>query len=751
MVKVSVNGELIGVLRALCDTGSEANLIKRSAIKHFDSATRMVNGSVSGIAEDSVRIRRKITVTVQPWFSDGNANKVEANLMVLPKTSKWAPTFPSENVPCDVLSSKLKPNLADPWFWKANGVSLLLGIEFWATIIEGQSYKIGRSVLMQESLLGNLVCGRITSDDCDEPIESKEMQLVHVTGFNELEKTMRKFWEFEDLSLCSSKCDEDELIEQMFLAGHSRDETGKHTVSIPIKPTVQDIGSSRDKALRRFFSLERKFARDPSFKAEYVERMRENIEKGYMIEANANPKPGEMVYYIPHHDVHTTNKFRIVYDASCLTNKGVSLNDVQFVGPKLQRNLYETIMRFRRHKIAISADINSMYLQVRINKEQWNLQRVFWRENTSDPLKEWWLVVVTFGLSSSPYLAVRTMLEGAASMENDYPKAVHAIRNDFYMDDCTGSSDEQKAIQLAKDLKLVLGKSGFDLCKWHSNSEQLVRELEGEDSSVFFDKSNETAVLGLKWLTDSDEITYEVREPTMSKELTKRTILSKIGRLYDPNGFIAPIITLTKLLMRDLWNLKVDWDEQVPSEYQVEWRAIWNQILHLEKIRIPRWFGMSSDVQMQLHGFADASNKCYGCGVYVRVENLRGEIKCNLIASKSKIAPQLKQNKNGQWEGVSIPRLELAAAELLSSLFVVVRDAMELKGVPFRLWSDSSTALQWISKPEHDLKVFVANRVKKIREVSNENDWFHVRTHDNPADLISRGMLPSSIAENDLW
>lgn len=257
MVKWPRNGELIGVLRALCDTGSEANLIKRSAIKHFDSATQLVNGSVGGIAEDSVRIRRKIAVTVQPWFSEGNLNKFEANLMVLPKTSKWA--FPSGNVACDVLSRKLKPNLADPWFRKANGVSLLLGIEFWATIIEKKSYKIGRSVLMQESLLGNLVCGRITSDDYDGPIESKERKLVHVTGFNELEKTMRRFWEFEDLSLCSSKNDEDEMIEQMFRAGHSRDEC--------------------------------------------------------------------------------------------------------------QRNLYETIMRFRRHKVGISADIKSMYLQVQINKD----------------------------------------------------------------------------------------------------------------------------------------------------------------------------------------------------------------------------------------------------------------------------------------------------------------------------------------------------------------------------------------------
>lgn len=67
------------------------------------------------------------------------------------------------------------------------------------------------------------------------------------------------------------------------------------------------------------------------------------------------------------------------------------------------------------------------------------------------------------------------------------------------------------------------------------------------------------------------------------------------------------------------------------------------------------------------------------------------------------------------------------------------------------MWSDSSTALQWINKPAHELKVFVANRVKKIHEVSNPQDWFHVRTYESPADLISQGVSPADIVKNDLW
>lgn len=265
MVKVFIDGELVGLARALCDTGSQANLVKRCLIKYFDSKTIRVIGSVVGIGENPVRIRKAITVKVQPWFSDGDENKLNVNMLVLPKSSSWSPIYPDQNVPCGMIPGVLKPNLADPLFWKLNGVSMLLGIEFWATIIDVQAYKIGRSALLQESLLGNLVMGRIASDDAIEQCEIEQKVSVHATSFNELEKIMKRFWEFEDLNLCTTKTDEDDLVEYLFRQSHSRDETGRHTVSILIKPGVQSIGSSRSIALRRFFGQEKRFEREPEF------------------------------------------------------------------------------------------------------------------------------------------------------------------------------------------------------------------------------------------------------------------------------------------------------------------------------------------------------------------------------------------------------------------------------------------------------------------------------------------------------
>lgn len=206
--------------------------------------------------------------------------------------------------------------------------------------------------------------------------------------------------------------------------------------------------------------------REPDFWNQYMEFMSKYERLGHMVEATEDPEPGFMVYYIPHHGIRSGRKFRVVFDGSCLTNKGIPLDDAQFIGPKLQRNLHEIIMRFRRHKIAISADIAKMYRQIGIVPEQWNLQRIFFRKSPSEPLKEYCLVVVTYGLASSSCLSVKCMNEGAEKYVLEFSEAVNAIKNDFYMDDCTtGMSDEEKAIKLARDIQHVLEQSGFDLTK----------------------------------------------------------------------------------------------------------------------------------------------------------------------------------------------------------------------------------------------------------------------------------------------
>lgn len=321
---------------------------------------------------------------------------------------------------------------------------------------------------------------------------------------------------------------------------------------------------------------------------------------------------------------------------------------------------------------------------------------------------------------------------------------LHTLRNDFYVDDgVTGDETEAKAIRLAKDLQHVLAKSGFVLDKWRSNSQKLLSEFGSpETTEVLFEDMEQTSILGVKWLPNTDHYTFNVNTGQKIDKLTKRIILSKISQLFDPNGYVTPAIIPAKILMQHIWSENLKWDAKVPSHIENEWNQFWSKIGSLESIKIPRWAGVSNGTKLQLHGFADSSIQAYGCSVLLRAVHPDGKITCHLIASKSRVAP-LKQ--------VTIPRLELAAAELLSQLMYSVRQAMELSHIPYFLWTDNTIALHWIGKPIHMLKLYVANRVKKIQELTDVKCWHHIRTHENPADLISRGMSAANIVNNSLW
>lgn len=745
LVKIILNNKVIGMHRALSDTGATPNLIRLNLIKKWLAHTRPANFGVVGIADSTVRIKRKIELCIQPWFSDKESDKIKVTFWVLPASCGWSAVYPDQNISPDAIEQKLSAPLANPYFWQSGEVPILLGIDVLAQIMEGEVHRVGKRIVQQNTTFGHLIYGRTDSSDKHAKTNQLEQkQSVLAIDFNQIDQTVQKFWQFEDLSLCTKKDAENELVESMFKKTHYREKSGRHVVTIPIQPNVNELGSSREAALRRFMLQEKKFERDATYKQKYIEFMDTMLELGHMREAKEQPKAGEMVYYIPHHGIMSGKSFRVVFDASCKTKLGKSLNDIQFTGPKLQRDLFDILMRFRRHKIAFTADIKKMFRQIGVIEQQWNLQRIFWRSDPKAPLKEYQIVTVIYGLKSSPYLAVQAMLTGANEMRSQYPDAVQIIHDDFYMDDCaSGAENEGRAVKVATELRTVLKRSKFELCEWRSNSQRFVNELQGNNETpVSFDEADQTSILGLKWLPKTDQWTFAVKKVDESKPITKRTILSRITQLFDPEGFIAPLIVQAKLLVQQLWIAKLTWDQPVPIEIEKNWRSFWSSIKKVEQIRIPRWLGMETGVQVQLHGFADSSGHAMGCCVYLRAIDAKGNIMCNLVASKSRIAP-LKE--------VTIPRKELAAATLLSQLMFKVRSSLELTHVPYFMWCDSTIALHWINKPLHALKLYVANRVKEILKNSQVQNWNHVRTKQNPADLVSRGLAAEELIASKLW
>ena len=192
--------------------------------------------------------------------------------------------------------------------------------------------------------------------------------------------------------------------------------------------------------------------------------------------------------------------------------------------------------------------------------------------------------------------------------------------------------------------------------------------------------------------------------------------------------------------MQLIWRSKLDWDEPVPEDIANQWILFYSQLYGLNELQIPRFILIQEPQELQLHGFADASQHAYGACIYVRSTN-NGNHCVHLLTAKSRVAP-LKQ--------LSLPRLELSAAVLLAHLVTAVRKSLKLDINKMVLWSDSSITLAWIKTSPYKLKAFVANRVSDIQQLT-DTEWRWVSSQDNPADLISRGCLPQQMLNTEKW
>ncbi|XP_053686321.1 uncharacterized protein LOC128735861 [Sabethes cyaneus] len=255
---------------------------------------------------------------------------------------------------------------------------------------------------------------------------------------------------------------------------------------------------------------------------------------------------------------------------------------------------------------------------------------------------------------------------------------------------------------------------------------------------------NETIkVLGLRWdpTADTLEIAYHPNPP-VKQPPTKRTVYSEIAKFFDPLGLVSPVIVLAKLLAQKLWQLKINWDDPVDENIAKQWQNLQLSLTHLHDIEIPRCVILDNAVAYELHGFSDASTAAYGACIYLRSLFADGSAKLRLLTSKSKLAPLSE---------LTIPRKELCTALLLTRLLVKVLPALDMPVQEVVLWSDSTIVLAWLKKPLNQLQLFVRNRVAVIQQHTDKFRWEHVRSHQNPADIISRGQLPEDLATNTLW
>ncbi|GFS59516.1 integrase catalytic domain-containing protein [Nephila pilipes] len=144
---------------------------------------------------------------------------------------------------------------------------------------------------------------------------------------------------------------------------------------------------------------------------------------------------------------------------------------------------------------------------------------------------------------------------------------------------------------------------------------------------------------------------------------------------------------------------------------------------------------------LSIHTFVNASKTAYAACIFLRSESSRGSVTVQLLQARSRIAPM---------KTITIPRLELMAAVIGARLFNSMKQALKLPYIKTYFWTDSSTVLTWITRREQ-WSVFVTNRISEIRKLTTSEDWLHISTDQNPADILSRGCGPKQLQKCKWW
>ena len=243
--------------------------------------------------------------------------------------------------------------------------------------------------------------------------------------------------------------------------------------------------------------------------------------------------------------------------------------------------------------------------------------------------------------------------------------------------------------------------------------------------------------LGVLWCSQTDNFKFTV---TLNEKLpTRRGILSMISSVYDPLGFLSPFILRAKRILQDLCKEDLGWDGKIPVEQQERWQQWCKELPELQNFTAERCLKpveFQNPLQQYIHIFSVASSYAYGAVAYFRLANSEGNFHTSFLLGKARLAPL---------KAVTIPKLELTAATVSVQLALKLCREMNVPPEKVIYHTDSTTVLHFINNDKKRFPVFVANRIRTIRDFSEPHQWRYVDTSENPADDASRGLSSSEL------
>ena len=737
-------------VRALLDSGSTSSFVSERVVQSLGLSRHSQALTVSGIGGLSHKSPLSSVSTFEISSLTSSNAKYTISAIVVPRVTCDLPLQPVYN--SSQWSHLSNITLADPDFATPGRIDLLLGADIYSDVLlHGRRCGPPNTPTAFETQFGWVLTGRTSARSAN----CLAIAANHSTVLSG-DDLIRRFWETEESpkDLPNLSVEERSVI-QHFQETHSRSNTGRFIVPLPKNPQSRPLGESRSQAVRRFLSLERSLYSKGQFQ-EFSHVMEEYFDLGHAepVPPGDIQKPHKDTFYLPMHAVRkehsSTTKVRVVFDASAKSTTGVSLNDTLLVGPTIHPSLTDVLLRFRSHRVALMADVSKMYRAIELVPTDRDLHRFVWRKNLKDPLRDYRMTRVTFGVSASSFAANMAVKQNANDFATEFPSAAKVVDKSFYVDDClTGADSITEAIALQAELHSLFSKGEFLLRKWNSSESQVLEHIPSHlrdtpTVQTLPSPDEYTKTLGIEWNTTLDHFRLTVAELPPIISITKRALVSDIAKTFDILGWFSPAVIKVKILLQRLWEQKIDWDDQVPTRIYEVWFQ-WRSELHLLMNKhIPRcYFDKGSQIAtLQLHGFSDASENAYAAVVYLRMTDTFGRVQVSLVTAKTKVAPIKK---------ITIPRLELCGAYLLTQVLSHVQRVFELSLSNVYAWTDSTIVLNWLVGNPRRFKTYVGNRVSYIVDIISPERWNHVDGHENPADCASRGLFPSELLDHPLW
>lgn len=415
--------------RALLDSGSQSNFITEKLARKLNLELAKTNISITGIGRSSNNILHRVLAEINSPIKNHNYND-KAHFLFLEKLTG---NLPSKSFDKSILNLPDNISLADEQFNTSTDVDLLLGATIFYQSLQPEQRQLGRDLpIMQNTCFGWVLTG---------PLPVHRTNLNCNFAINNIEEQLGQFWKIDEYPIQKFITAEESEGKKIFLENLKRDSDGRFIVTLPIIQNHQHLGDSLGVAIKRLNSIECKFRKNPDFQTKYIQFMREYEELGHMEKITPEclnmENNGNNLFYLPHQGVlnqrSTTTALRVVFDGSCETTSGASLNDILMVDPTIQEDLFSILIRFRQHPVVMTADVSKMYRRIKVSNEHRDLQRIVWRGNQDIEISHYQLTTVTYGTASAAFLATRALQQAALENMGKYPKASNIILNGLSM------------------------------------------------------------------------------------------------------------------------------------------------------------------------------------------------------------------------------------------------------------------------------------------------------------------------------